>query len=129
MNIRIFIANDIDEHAARRLADGLSTPALAPDRSAITIVRVRGAGLAQPDLPREALRAMALLGADAFPLTLVDGQAARNGRLPTAAELEDWVFTPDAGATGPARPGLRLDLGLLDAAAPCGPGDCCGSAA
>jgi hypothetical protein len=101
--ISIYTATPQQRRAAQDLAD--------EDDLLVTVVPVtKMAGLSS-----EILRLVAVRGAGAFPLTVLDERILRSGALPGADEVRNWSRgqPPDRLPLGVGRPG------------DCGPADCC----
>jgi hypothetical protein len=84
MDITVYCTGDADVAAARALAGQV-------EDAEVSVVRLSDAGAGAQDLPLTVIQVMALKGADTFPLTLVQGNAARSGSLPEPAELTAWA--------------------------------------
>ncbi|MBW4718726.1 ArsI/CadI family heavy metal resistance metalloenzyme [Saccharothrix obliqua] len=126
MEIRLYVTNDSDQQTARQTVDQVSSEGVSLD-----VVRVHDAGMGDQRLPMSVLQVMALKGADAFPLAVVDGNPAKSGDLPNPADLKGWIASgvsePVALVTdavnavefaGASRVHISLDVTSVEAALP-----------
>lgn len=101
--ISVYTATPQQRRAAQDLAD--------EEDLAVTVVPVTEmAGLSS-----EILRLVAVRGAGAFPLTVLDERILRSGTLPRADEVRSWMCGEPSGA---------LPLGV-STSRDCGPAGCC----
>jgi predicted enzyme related to lactoylglutathione lyase len=91
VEIQIYVTGEADEQTATRVAEQGADHSGTDQPPTVHVVRIHDAGLGRQALPMSVLQVMALKGADTFPLTLVDGNAAKSGELPDILDIRAWV--------------------------------------